>query len=256
MTEVFGTLYGSCYDTFYATKDYEAECDLLEAAFERFGDGPIESVLDLGCGTGGHALPLSRRGYRVTGVDRAAEMLATARRKVASDGPEFVEGDLQSLDLGRSFDACLMMFAVLGYQAEEGAALAGLRTAGRHLRPGGLFACDVWYGPAVLRERPSDRARTFKNGEGEVIRFVRSELDVFRQVVAVRCDLWSFQPGKGVERTAELHAMRFFFPEELRLLFAAAGLELLGLSAFSDLNRTPSESDWNVFAVARRSRER
>jgi hypothetical protein len=50
-----------------------------------------------------------------------------------------------------------MMFAVLGYQGENDDVLAALKTAHRHARPGGLFLFDVWYGPAVLHERPSQR---------------------------------------------------------------------------------------------------
>ena len=72
---VFGKTYASAYDAMYAEKDYEGEVDLLEAAFERFGSR-VESVLDLGCGTGNHLAPLARRGYEVAGVDRSADIAA------------------------------------------------------------------------------------------------------------------------------------------------------------------------------------
>jgi ubiquinone/menaquinone biosynthesis C-methylase UbiE len=75
--------------------------------------------LDLGCGTGDHALPLAKRGYQVVGVDRSAGMLKSARKKAASgqvDGkPNFYHGDIRSFHVEQSFDASLMMFAVLGY---------------------------------------------------------------------------------------------------------------------------------------------
>ena len=251
--EVFGALYSDCYDAFYATKDYEAECDLLEGAFRFFGSGPVETVLDLGCGTGGHALPLARRGYRVTGVDRSAGMLEKAREKAGAGGPEFLEGDLRSLDIGRTFDAAVMMFAVLGYQVENQDVLAALRTVARHLKPGGLFAFDVWYGPAVLRDHPGERARTFRAGGREVIRVVRGDLDVARHVATVRYELWSVELASGVVRAAETHSMRFFFPKELDLFLDVAGLRLLSLTAFGDLDRSPAETDWNVFAVAVKS---
>src|SRR5215210_2442876 len=40
------------------------------------------SVLELGCGTGRVTLPLARTGARIIGVDRSAEMLTHARRRV------------------------------------------------------------------------------------------------------------------------------------------------------------------------------
>lgn len=75
MNPVFGPGYASVYDLLYQDKDYAGECDLLTRLFADFGASPIGSVLDLGCGTGGHAMPLARRGFRVTGVDAAPAML-------------------------------------------------------------------------------------------------------------------------------------------------------------------------------------
>ena len=83
---VFGS-YAQFYDILYQDKDYEAECDFLEQIFDRYAPGPVRTILDLGCGTGGHTLPLARRGYEVVGVDRSEKMLAEARR---DDAPVFL----------------------------------------------------------------------------------------------------------------------------------------------------------------------
>jgi predicted TPR repeat methyltransferase len=84
--QVFGQVYANQYDFLYSDKDYEGECDLLEEISRRYGDGSVCTILDLGCGTGIHAIRLARRGYEVTGVDRSAEMLAKAERKAAELG--------------------------------------------------------------------------------------------------------------------------------------------------------------------------
>ena len=76
---VFGRDYAAAYDDLYQDKDYVAECDLIERVFETYGQGPTRRVLDLGCGTGGHAVILAKRGYDVVGVDRSPEMLERAR---------------------------------------------------------------------------------------------------------------------------------------------------------------------------------
>jgi len=51
-------------------------------------------VLDAGCGTGRHAVPLSRAGASVTALDFSAGMLAAARRKPGSDAIRFVQHDV------------------------------------------------------------------------------------------------------------------------------------------------------------------
>ena len=117
--DVFGNAYASAYDDLYADKDYEAECDVVERIFAGYADGPVRSVLDLGCGTGGHAKLLARRDCQVTGVDASSEMLARARERgnsVPGSPPTDLQGDVRTLELGRQFDAVLMLFAVLGYQ--------------------------------------------------------------------------------------------------------------------------------------------
>src|SRR5437016_9234863 len=136
---MFGEAYARAYDVLYQDKDYEHECDLFEECFSRFGDGPIRTVLDLGCGTGGHAIPLARRGYEVVGVDRSCDMLDQARGKAKDAGlaVTFREGDARTVDIGRNFEVVVVMFAVIGYQLTNADVRALLATVRRHLHPGG-----------------------------------------------------------------------------------------------------------------------
>ena len=49
-------------------------------------------LLDVPCGFGRHSIPLARAGYRVTGVDRSAVLLAEAQRRAGGERwPKFVE---------------------------------------------------------------------------------------------------------------------------------------------------------------------
>ncbi|MCX5909307.1 MAG: class I SAM-dependent methyltransferase [Deltaproteobacteria bacterium] len=43
-------------------------------------------VLDTACGTGGHAIALARKGYRVTGCDASSGMIELARANAARAG--------------------------------------------------------------------------------------------------------------------------------------------------------------------------
>jgi SAM-dependent methyltransferase len=246
---VFGRDYAAAYDDLYQDKEYQAECDLIEHVFELYGQGSVRRVLDLGCGTGGHSVPLAQRGYHVVGVDRSPEMLRRARER--GSGARFELGEIAGLDLGESFDAVLMMFAVLGYQIGNADLHAALSTARRHLDHGGLFFCDFWYGPAVLGERPSERVRVIDTSNGQVIRVAAGELDTRRNLCTVRYHLWRIEDGRVSAEAREQHPMRYFFGPELELLLAQAGFELSRLGAFPDLDEEPNERTWNVALVAR-----
>jgi len=247
---MFGVDYAAAYDELYRDKDYAAECDLIERLFERYAAARIERVLDLGCGTGGHAAPLSQRGYSVVGVDRSEAMLLHARDRARR--ARFVHGDIQTLDLGERFDAVLIMFAVLGYQLANADVRAALNTARRHLQPGGLLLADVWYGPAVLAQRPSERVKVIDlTGGRRVIRVAAGELDTERDVCTVRYRLWRIEGDRVCAEVSEHHTMRYFFAPELELLLGMEGFELVRIGAFPEFDDDPSEQTWNVAVVAR-----
>lgn len=42
-------------------------------------------ILDVGCGTGRHAIELTKRGYRVVGIDLSDAQLTRAREKAAQE---------------------------------------------------------------------------------------------------------------------------------------------------------------------------
>ena len=254
MTTVFGKEYAGNYDLFYQDKDYDAECDLIERIISEYASGPVHSILDLGCGTGNHALRLSERGYTVHGVDRSGEMLEIARRKAHGKGLSctFSQSDLREFQTNETFDVVIMMFAVLGYNLENDDVIAALHTVRAHLNPGGLFICDVWYGPAVLDQKPGDRVRVIEEGRRKIIRASSGELDRYHHRVKVRFHVWEIIGDRVVSETEEEHAMRFFFAQELKLLFDYVGLTLSLIYPFPNLDKK-SKEEWNIGIIAKKA---
>jgi len=257
--QVFGRVYADQYDLLYSDKDYEAECDILEEVFRRYGDGNVRAILDLGCGTGNHAVLLGRRGYQVIGVDRSADMIRIARDKAKSQGLTeivFKQGDIRDVDLGQTFDVVLMMFAVLGYQLTNDNVLAVLRNARRHLRHRGILVFDVWYGPAVLTLRPSDRVKLIPNGDERLLRVASGRLDVRHHICEVTYHLFHLVSDRVKSEVEEVHRMRYFFPMELELFLSSARLEMVALTAFPHLEQEASDLTWNVLIIARAKDEK
>ena len=246
---VFGAAYAGAYDGLYRDKDYAAECDLVERIFKDYADQPIRRVLDLGCGTGRHAAELARRGYEVVGVDRSAEML---RLTQAGTCARFVQSDITTLQLGEKFDAVLIMFAVLGYLTDNASVEAALKVAREHLHPGGLLFADVWYGPAVLSQRPSERVKVIETPDGDtVIRVASSHLDVRRNLCTVDYHLWRLNGDRVCAEIQEQHAMRYFFEPELERFLTEKSFEVQRFGAFPTFDDEPGEHTWNIAFVAR-----
>jgi SAM-dependent methyltransferase len=253
MSGSFGRDYSAAYDLLYAEKDYDAECELLERIFQSSGR-LVKTVLDLGCGTGAHAVRLAQRGYSVTGVDASAEMLQAARDRVAATGSadvDLVQGDVRTFRSGRTFDAVVCMFAVLGYQTTDQDVEQALATVRRHLAPGGPFVFDVWYGPAVQATGPESRSRVIETTDGELERQASAVLDPDNHVCTVTYRLTVRRKGRPDGLTDEVHRMRYFFTDELKTFLRDAGMSLVSLKPFPEMTGAPSEVSWNVLATVR-----
>jgi SAM-dependent methyltransferase len=254
VSSVFGSAYSGAYDLLYIDKNYAEECNVIEEILRRHSEFPVSNLLDLGCGTGNHVFEMASRGYAVVGVDRSEGMLDVAQQRLLQTGNgkvRFHLGDIRDVNLEQEFDAALIMFAVLGYQVENSDILSTLRTVRKHLKRGALLIFDVWYGPAVLHERPSDRVKVIPTPEGKILRVASGTLDVPRQACDVRFQLWRFAEGRVASEIQETHRMRYFFPLELNLFLDCAGFNLVRLGAFPDFDNDPNETTWSVLAVAR-----
>jgi len=252
---VFNSVYAGQYDQLYAAKDYHGECDLIESAIKRYAIIKPQSLLDLGCGTGGHAVELARRGYQVTGVDLSQSMLEQARAKSAAlpeiQRPTWRHGDIRGFDTNERYDVAAMMFAVVGYLTTNEDVLSGLRNIRRHLKPNALLICDFWYGPSVLATRPGDRLRVETTPIGRVIRGATTVLNVTSHTADVTFNLWSLEGDRVTGETTETHRTRYYFPQEFALFLSQSDFALQSLSAFPSLDAPLSEGTWNALAVAR-----
>jgi SAM-dependent methyltransferase len=96
---------------------------------------PGSSILDLGCGTGRVAVPLTDLGHRVVGVDDSPDMLERLDPRI-----EPVLGDARTLLLGRRFDAVLLASHLLN----DSDASAFLTTAAIHLHGTGRIVAEIY----------------------------------------------------------------------------------------------------------------
>ena len=155
------------YDRWAAVYDHDGNAlQALEEplVWQAMGDVRGLTVLDLGCGTGRHAIRLAAAGAEVTGVDFSEKMLAEARRKPASDKIRFLVHDLHQRlpfpDAG--FD-----LVVSGLVLEHLQVLDGFFTEARRvLKPGGRAVVSAMHPAMFLR---GAQARFTDPASGEVI---------------------------------------------------------------------------------------
>ncbi len=235
------------YDLLYKDKDYEKEADFVEEVFSVFGKP--SSVLEVGCGTGNYIRIFHQRGYCVSGLDISEKMIEIAKRKCDCD---FHVGDARSFALGRKFDACVALFAVMGYLVENSDVIKALRNIRAHLKPGGLFVFDVWNGLAVMRTLPEVRVKEVESSDCKVTRVAHPILKSFKHLCIVDFTYSVLIKNTNVSQGfSESHPVRFFFPQEISFFLEQGGFEVLKICPFPSFSGVVDETVWNMVVIAR-----
>ncbi len=248
MNSTFG-LYSRYYDLLYRDKDYIGEAAYIRELIDRFSPG-THNVLELGCGTGKHASLLAQSGMSVTGIERSEEMI----RAAADDEPNvrIIRGDARTVRLGQTFDTVISLFHVVSYQTSNDDVANLFDTASAHLKDGGCFVFDVWYGPAVLRQLPQSRSKRMEDDRTEVQRIAVPVIDFNRNTVKVNYSITVTDKQSGqVEHLEECHEMRYFFAPEIDLFARSARMEVIHSEQW--LSRVePSPETWGVTFILKK----
>lgn len=253
----------SVYDPFARFYDLDTEGIDADLAFwlqlARRTGGP---VLEIGCGTGRVLIPLARAGFSVVGVDVSAAMLAIAREKVRqariADRVELIQTDALTLDLGRRFALALIALNSFGHFAEPGEPERLLDRLRQHLEPGGLLALDLTNPtPGAFGETNGvvihDYTRAGPVPGWQTVK-LRSQWQHFvAQRIEVSCFYDEISPTGEIRRTVAPFVLRYFYPNELRLLLERAGLIVEATYGSYDLDPLSDESE-RLLVVARAPR--
>lgn len=200
------------YDQNGFTKHTEAEVDFLLSLYPIL---PGARILDVGCGTGRHAIALARRGYRVCGLDISEGMLSVARGKAQAAGIDvtWVHGDATDFHFERIYDAaiCLCEGAVgLVEQGEDAAAhdAAIFRNIAACLLPNAPLVITALNGYSVIRQMKDE--------------FIAEGRFDPNTMVSNYVDEWDLPEGP----TRMMIHERLFIPPEVVLMLRQAGFRV------------------------------
>jgi len=243
--------YAHYYDLLYKDKNYAAEADYVENLIKTYNP-KSQSILELGCGSGQHALRLAKKGYFVHGIDQSKDMLNKAFIHLDDSLPlSFLQADIRSYEDNKKYDVVISLFHVMSYQTTNGDLLASFMTAKKHLKSGGIFIFDCWYGPAVLTDAPVERRKHMDNEIVSVFRKAVPTLYPNKNCVEVHYTVFVTEKATGKsEEIQETHKMRYFFQPEIELILTTTGFSLLKAEKWITGQALTAQS-WNACFIVR-----
>ena len=190
------------------------------------------AALELGVGTGRIALPLSRRGVRVHGIDLSPDMVAELRAKPDSDDIGVTIGDFATTRVdGRFMLAYLLRNTIMNLTTQDGQ-VACFQNVAAQLEPGGCFVIEVGV-PELQRLPPGETVRPF------TVTPTHLGFDEY-DVASQRLISHHYWVADGQLETLS-PPLRYVWPSELDLMARLAGMTLR--ERWSDWNRAPFTND-------------
>jgi SAM-dependent methyltransferase len=251
MAQWYETLFanfGRTYDKECFTQGAVGEVDFVE---RELGGDRTKRVLDIACGTGRHAIELTKRGYQVVGFDLSEGQLRVAREKAQAAGVsvDFERRDATQPHFQQEFDAALMFcegaFPLMETDEKN---FAILQHAAAALRPGGKLMLTTLSALFPLFHSVKDFLNANSLDTDTVAASLPFDLMTFREQLDV-----TFTDDAGQSHT--IHAnQRYHTPPELTWLLKTAGfakVDIFGghLGEFSR-EHTLTTNDFEMLVVA------
>jgi ubiquinone/menaquinone biosynthesis C-methylase UbiE len=250
----FGRYYDLIYDSFY---DYEIECDNLEDLFSKFLKVHPKNILDVGCGTGSHAMELARRGYNVAGIDISSVMIKEAKKKAkeAKLDCEFLIMDMRELDFDLEFDCAICMFGSFDYLTTKKDLGKFLNKLGKVVAVDSIFIFEFWNFNSAQPEFKT--WLKIKNENMNLIRLAESKLNKRTKINTLNMEFFIFNVDENVESFIETHRLRCYTASEIKSLFLDYGFKII--STYNKDMKTHALKGgplktFNLVAVAKKSK--
>jgi len=190
------------------------------------------TALELGIGTGRLALPLSRRGVRMHGIELSPAMVARLKQQPGADAIGVTIGDFATATVAGTFGLAYLVRNTIMNLTTQDSQVECFRNVAGHLEPGGCFVIEVIV-PELRRLPPGEKFRPFTVTPWHL---GFDEYEVAAQGV-VSHHYW-VTDGEFETFSAPF---RYVWPAELDLMARLAGMTLR--ERWSDWDRSAFTSD-------------
>lgn len=242
------------YDIAFSFRNFEQEVEFLLDAYQKYCDGPLVNILEVGCGPAQHSIRLAdTAGCKVTAIDISQTMLDFAKQKAEAAGVG-AKINFKKVDMTSKFsdslhdskmqlvDMGMVLLGTLSHCIDNSTALTCISEMSRLMRPGGLLVLELphpeelFSGSYYSAEEFVDAWDAAVDEKLVLVEWGREgdEFDVESQVLNRTVGMSLYEGDKLVSSQVEIVQQRQFTLQEIDLIARSSGLKII--SVHGDFN--------------------
>lgn len=242
-------MYTPYYDILFKDKDYQKDVlryiDYLADQYDKSG-----SVLEIGCGTGGHTAILASYFDQVYAHDIDDKMIEQAIQKNKQPNVHFIAGSLDKANHIQSINSACAFFYVINYILTPDDFETFLRHILSRLNSGSSFIFDMWHGEKMVTKPYHEEERILKGDSYEIRQVIQTEVNSSNGLSNMGYTLYDNLTNQALETTSSV--FKAWKMEEIKDIVTKTNL---GTIEFFDgkESKTPAHSSsWPIWAIVRK----
>jgi len=202
----FGSEY---YSLLYKHRDSEEAHLFLNKLIKLLELSPATRILDYGCGKGRHSIYLSKKGFKVTGIDISEESIKASKKK-ENENLEFFVHDMRNYFRINYYDVVLSLFTSFGYFESDHENNKVIKSAAGALKKGGIFVLDFMNAEKEIKELiPKERCK-INNIDFNLFRYTKNNCIVKEINITNKEKKYNFREHV---KAYKLNSLKTFFDE-------------------------------------------
>lgn len=187
----------------------DEEVNFVSEVFKRH---KIQTVLDVGCGTGEHVKDLQSIGYKISGIDSSPKMVETAKKRFPHC--KFDTGFMEEYKATTAVDSIICLFGTFNYLTSNEAIKKFFLISHKNLKTAGILILDIWNAEPIkkIKRKPLGLVANIRVGNTSIRRNRGFRLTRADDLTMVEVNYVYNLDQTDIK---DKHIMRVFNPQEI-----------------------------------------
>lgn len=195
------------YPILYTHRSQEEANLWIDTLYQYLNIQPQQSILDLACGAGRHAIRLAQKGNEVVGIDLAPHAIASAKASaldLSLSNVTFLVGDMRDFRLEKDVDFILNLFTSFGYFEQKSDNQQVIHQIAAHQKKGGVVVIDYLNSAKVYADGEIRQDKTIQDISFHIHKYIEKDI-VYKDIrFEDKNQSFYFQERVQLFRTGEL----------------------------------------------------